>query len=438
MIELTQLTRYGENNRIEAKRSQGGLPHSLWETYSSFANTIGGLILLGVSETEEKKFRSVPLKDPEALVEEFISILTDPKLIPVNILNRDQIKIAEADGNRIIMIEVPAALACQKPIYIGSLPFRGTYLRNGEGDYRCSKEEVLTMMNQRFEQLPDGRPLSTVSLESLKLSSIHQYRDRLEELYPDSRWNELDDIEFLLQVNGVYFCEDGTLHPTNAGLLMFGKAEILSTLFHGYSLIHSHHNHTTELDNCSDLYFTIEQRLHSRHPEEIAWALTEAVVNAIVHADYRQAPHIHINERKEEIRISNPGHLRSPDALPSNPVLYQMFHTIQAATGKRTGLLKIEAIWRQQGFSDPQLQYIPEDHQVVFRLPVSRRKERKMMLTKTVVDLITSHIELSYSELKKKSRISDHQLQSILNDLTDQDLICYDPESGKYHLKGYN
>ena len=69
MDTLEFLQEYQEDNRIEAKRAQGGLPHSLWETYSAFANTLGGVILLGVAEDkEDKSLYSVPLFDPRELV----------------------------------------------------------------------------------------------------------------------------------------------------------------------------------------------------------------------------------------------------------------------------------------------------------------------------------------------------------------------------------
>lgn len=55
-LNLKYFDKYREGNRLEAKRAHGGLSKSLWESYSAFANSDGGVILLGVDEAEDGSF----------------------------------------------------------------------------------------------------------------------------------------------------------------------------------------------------------------------------------------------------------------------------------------------------------------------------------------------------------------------------------------------
>ena len=48
--ELKKLIKTGENGVVEFKRGRGGVPGDFWPSYSAFANTDGGVIVLGVKE----------------------------------------------------------------------------------------------------------------------------------------------------------------------------------------------------------------------------------------------------------------------------------------------------------------------------------------------------------------------------------------------------
>ena len=55
MIDLKEIIKSSEKVNVEVKAAQGGIPNSVWETYSSFANTFGGTIILGIGEDKETK-----------------------------------------------------------------------------------------------------------------------------------------------------------------------------------------------------------------------------------------------------------------------------------------------------------------------------------------------------------------------------------------------
>lgn len=149
MIDLSRIEQYRENNRIEAKKATGGLPESLWETYSAFANTLGGAILLGVEEEPNHTLHTVDLPDPEWLVDELWQRLNDPKTVSVNLLTPQDIQLKEVEGDHIIIVYVPRAQEKDLPVYIGGDPISGSYCRTGEGDYRIPPDEVREMLNKR-------------------------------------------------------------------------------------------------------------------------------------------------------------------------------------------------------------------------------------------------------------------------------------------------
>ena len=141
--EILTLIEKGEHSTFEAKRADKELPDSIWATYSAFANTNGGIILLGVTENiSTQKLEISGITNPQKYIQNFWSQINNLEKISANILLDSHVSIHTIQAKKIICIEVPRALRQEKPIYLGQNPFTGSYRRNAEGDYHCTPADV--------------------------------------------------------------------------------------------------------------------------------------------------------------------------------------------------------------------------------------------------------------------------------------------------------
>ena len=110
--EITMLLSMGERINFETKKAENNIPKSIWETYSAFANTIGGYILLGISEEKGKEgnrlYTTTGLKDPEKLKKELFDTLNSEK-VSTNILTDHDVEVVKYEERFLLSIHVPQA-----------------------------------------------------------------------------------------------------------------------------------------------------------------------------------------------------------------------------------------------------------------------------------------------------------------------------------------
>ena len=88
--EIMELLNIGENREVEFKESYKKLPKSLWETYSSFANTRGGIIILGIKENKETKMCTIEgVEEVNNILKDFWNTINNSEKVSCNILNDD-------------------------------------------------------------------------------------------------------------------------------------------------------------------------------------------------------------------------------------------------------------------------------------------------------------------------------------------------------------
>ena len=403
MLDFFNIEKYKENNRLEAKAAAVGLPKSLWATYSAFANTNGGIILLGVTEDAQHQLHVEGVNDADALVIDFWNIINNQSKISINVLNDKDVIVREFDGKKIIIINVPRAQRYDKPIYLDGNLF-SSYKRNGEGDYRCTKEVIQAMLRDASPKTQDMLVLGNMNLDVFDKDTIKRYRIRMQGIRPGHVWEALEDVDFLYRIGAVGRDADGKLHPTAAGLLMFGyEYEIVREYPHYFLDYREKLDDDTRWSdrfvsssgdwsgNIYDFYFRVYNRIAqsvkvpfaldgiSRIDDtELHKALREALANTLINADYYGNTGVVIERNITSITMTNAGTFRIDldEAInggisdPRNSGLIKMFSLINIGERAGSGLPMIFKAWTGTDFAMPDITEKENPDRVCLILPV--------------------------------------------------------------------
>ena len=118
------------------KNGCGALPNSVWETYSAMANTVGGIIFLGVKEFPDCHIEIEGVSNPEKIIKEFYS---DYKVIHIT------------ETHRLDKLDAPSGTALMLKRFILSLnPNIEVMIRSVRKGDVCGIHKV-TFMNESEE-----------------------------------------------------------------------------------------------------------------------------------------------------------------------------------------------------------------------------------------------------------------------------------------------
>ena len=470
MIDFSKIEQYRENNRIEAKKALGGLPRSVWETYSAFANTYGGIILLGVEELADKSFCTVDLPAPEKLIKEFWDIVNNPNKTSVNVLSSKDVFVQEVDGDHIVVINVPRAERSYKPVYVDGNPLN-TYRRNGEGDYRCTREEYQAMVRDASVKTQDMLVLDEMDVDVFNQESVRSYRQRMRLSRPGHVWEALEDEDFLLKLGAVGIGSDGKKHPTSAGLLMFGNEYEIVREFNAYFLDYQeqYDADTRWTDriisssgdwsgNVYDFYFRVYNKLIQDikvpfkmeggvrvDDTAVHQALREALANCLVNADYYGRQGLVIIKKRDAITMANPGGFRIEiDAAksggvsdPRNGTMLKMFNLIDIGERAGSGIPNIFRVWRERGWAAPEITEQLEPERTILTLLFSKSDDKKATIKsddkkatiksvrqkEEIITYLTDHVSAKSSDIAELLGVKSTRAKKLLSELIAEEIV---------------
>ena len=295
------------------------------------------------------------------------------------------------------------------------------------------------MLRDASAQTNDLTVLEGMNEDVFNYDTVHSYRMRMKYSRPGHVWESLEDSAFLLRIGAMGRGEDGSTHPTAAGLLMFGNEYEITREFRNYFLDYQEQydqdNRWTDRiisssgewsGNIFDFYFRVYNKLiqdikvpfkleNGLRVEDtpVHKALREALANCLINADYYGRQGVVVIKKPNCIIISNPGTFRldlkevviGGISDPRNTTLMKMFNLIDVGERAGSGIPNIFKVWEEQQWSLPVIEekFNPE------------RSTLFLYLTKSVGQKPTEKTDRKNRQKKPTEKIRDKRKKQIID-----------------------
>ena len=310
--------------------------------------------------------------------------------------------------------------------------------------------EIKEMIRDSEPGTSDNLILDNIGLDGLDLTSLERYRNSLREYNYWHPWLKMKEEEFMEAIGAAGRGADGKLHPTGAGLLMFGKEHRITDIFPEYFLDYrersyserwSHRLHSQSGEWSGDVFdfFTlVAERLSVSVPspfkleglvrkgESDAFiAAREAVINALIHSDYSAGGGVVIEIGRNIVTVSNPGtfHITLSDAVkggvsdPRNGRIMKMFTLIGLAEHAGSGLHAMIESERSGAIKGVRIEESYAPPRVTIVLDLSPEMRGAGRTASKVMDALTADNMATTAKLAEKTGLSEKTVSRAISEL---------------------
>jgi ATP-dependent DNA helicase RecG len=400
--DLHNLLALGEGFTTEFKRSGTS---NLGREICAFANATGGVILLGVTDGGEM----VGVKDHNRLKSEVQAIARSAE---------PPIAVETERFGEVLAVTVPAQHS--KPYSFGGKFF----IREGASSQQMSRSEIREFFYKEGLIHFDETPCERFSLAADLTDEVWE-RFRRRAKIPA-------DMDALTALSNLHLVKDGKMSHAGAWLLATDitkfntSAAVACALFMGtdkvrildrrgfsediYSMIGQVMDWIMSKINVEYIIKHLKREERPELPEE---AIREAVVNALVHRDYRSAASVHVYLFKDRLEIVSPGGLPAGmteadlgvKSIPRNPLLFAMLHRLEAVEHIGSGIKRIRNLCREHGVAEPSIEVSEHWFTVIFPRPRSPGDQKEETPSKHPA---------STQQVPSKYRTSTPQVRAML------------------------